>query len=63
VRFGRPNVTVNESGGEFTMCVVKDRETAVPVTVNIVTRPGTATEGIGECVSSEVHIYFFSLPT
>jgi hypothetical protein len=50
VRFGRPNVTVNESDGEFMMCVVKDRDTAVPVTVIIVTRSGTATEGMGEII-------------
>lgn len=48
VSFGRPNVTVNESDGFFRMCVVKDRETIVPVTVDIISRAGSATEGSGE---------------
>ena len=48
IRFGRPNVTVDEDDGEFMMCVVKDRDTAVPVNVTITTSPGSATEGQGE---------------
>ena len=47
VGFGRPSVTVNESDGEFMMCVLKDRETVFPVEVTISTSPGTATEGAG----------------
>ena len=35
------------------MCVVKDRHTAVPVTVTIISKPGTATEGSGELTGSD----------
>ena len=48
VRFGRPNVTVTEDDGEFMMCVVKDRVTAVPVIVTISTSDGTAIESSGK---------------
>ncbi len=56
VGFGRPGVTVNESDGEFTMCVVKDRFTLQPITVRIISTSGegsgasagSATEGSGE---------------
>ena len=34
------------------MCVVKDRDTAVNVTVTIDTKPGTAMEGSGEHTGS-----------
>ena len=48
VGFGRPSVTVNESDGEFMMCVLKDRETVFPVEVTISTSSDTATEGEGK---------------
>ena len=51
VGFGRPSVTVNESDGEFMMCVLKDRETVFPVEVTISTSPDTAIEGAGKCSS------------
>ena len=41
--FGAPNVTFSEDDGTFTMCVVKDRETAVPVAFTVTDFPGTAT--------------------
>ena len=48
VGFGRPGVLVNESDGQFPMCVVKNRVTLVPVTVTITSTAGSATEGSGE---------------
>ena len=51
VGFGRASVTVNESDGEFMMCVLKDRVTVFPVEVTISTSPGTATEGEGKTIS------------
>ena len=48
VGFGAPNVTFSEDAVTFRMCVVKDRETAVPVAFTVTDFPGTATllEGI-----------------
>ncbi len=45
-----------ESQGYFTRCVVKDRNTSLPVTVEIVDREGTALRDIGKLIlSSTIH--------
>ena len=43
VGFGSPGVTVTESQGYFTMCLVKDADTIGDVTVDITDTAGTAT--------------------
>ena len=48
VGFGRASVTVNESDGEFMMCVLKDRETVFPVQVTISVSAEMAEEGEGK---------------
>ncbi len=42
VDFGRPDLIVDEGAGNFTMCVVLDRETLQPVIVTIDARDGSA---------------------
>ncbi len=42
VTFGRPELTVDEGIGNFTMCVTIDRVTLQPVTVTIEAREGSA---------------------
>ena len=47
VGFGSPGVTVPEPQGSFGMCVVKNRNTTLPVTVSIEDIPGTALDILG----------------
>ncbi len=48
VGFGSAGVSVVESQGYFTMCVVKDKATSSPVAVEIVDIEGTALRDIGK---------------
>ena len=41
---------MNESAGTFMMCVLKNRDTIVPVTVDILLIPGSATQDVGKDV-------------
>ena len=47
VEFGSPEASFNESDGVYRMCIVKDRETAQRVTVQITDTPGTADRNQG----------------
>ena len=48
VGFGRPEASFNESDGRYRMCIVKDRETAQRVTVEVTDTPGTAGRNEGK---------------
>ena len=48
VGFGRDGVFVDESTGEFRMCVVKDRVALQDVTVTIASQPESASPDLGE---------------
>ena len=50
IRFGRTELGVNESVGTFMMCVLKNRDTIVPVTVDIQLVQGSATQDDGKNV-------------
>ena len=52
IRFGTTALSVNESAGTFMMCVIKNRDTIVPVTVDIQLIQGSATQDIGKNVRS-----------
>ena len=47
VGFGSAGVSVQESSGEFMMCVVRDREALQDITVTISSEDGTAITDIG----------------
>ena len=55
IRFGTTALTVDESTGTFMMCVIKNRDTIVPVTVDIQLIQGTATQDVGKNDSSYDH--------
>lgn len=57
VGFGRTSATFNESDGQFTMCVVKDRETAVPVEFFVEDIPNTATKPSGKDGTTDTIVY------
>ena len=46
--FGLPSLTVLESDLQFTMCILKSSDTAVPVVVGIAVNDVTATAGLGK---------------
>ncbi len=48
ISFGRSSVMVSESDGEFSMCIIKNRNTIVPITASISSTPGSAARGVGE---------------
>ena len=48
IRFERTELSMNESIGTFMMCVLKNRETIVPVTVDIQLVEGSATQDVGK---------------
>ena len=50
IRFGSPEVRVDEDAGSFMMCVIKNRDTIVPVTVDIQLVQGSATQDVGKNV-------------
>ena len=47
VGFGSPGVSVQESSGQFMMCVVRDVEALQDITVTISSEDGTAIANIG----------------
>ena len=47
VGFGSAGVSVQESSGQFMMCVVRDREALQNITVTISSEDGTAISGVG----------------
>ena len=47
VGFGSPGVSVNESSGQFMMCVVRDVEALQDITVTISSEDGTAISDVG----------------
>ena len=47
VGFGSDGVSVNESSGQFRMCVVKDHQALQDITVTIDARDVTAISGLG----------------
>ncbi len=51
VGFGSAGVSVPESQGYFTMCVLKDADTIGDVTVEIADTAGSATSGIGALIT------------
>ena len=67
--FGRPELTVDEGVGNFTMCVTLDRETLQPVTVTIEARDGSAVSPGGtynhstkiNCYVLQIILFHFSI--
>ncbi len=51
VGFGSAGVSVPESQGYFTMCVLKDADAISDVTVEIADTAGSATAGIGVLIT------------
>ena len=47
VGFGSPGVSVQESSGQFMMCVVRDSEALQDITVTISSEDGTAISNVG----------------
>ena len=47
VGFESPGVPVQESSGQFMMCVVRDREALQDITVTISSEDGTAISDVG----------------
>ena len=50
IHFGRPELHVDEDAGTFMMCVIKNRDMIVPVTVDIQLALGSATQDVGKNV-------------
>ena len=48
ISFERTELSVDESAGTFMMCVLKNRDTIVPVTVDIQLIQGSATQDVGK---------------
>ena len=46
IRFGRTEISVNESVGKFMMCVLKNPDTIVPMTVDIQLVQGSASREV-----------------
>ena len=57
VSFGRPEASFNESDGEYRMCIVKDRDTAQRVTVELTDTPGTAGRNEGKFHHTHTHTH------
>ena len=50
IRFGLSELRVDEDAGSFMMCVTKNRDTIVPVTVDMQLVQGSATQDVGKNV-------------
>lgn len=57
VGFGSEGVSVQESSGEFRMCVVRDREALQDITVTISAEDETAISDLGMCPTAIIISY------